>query len=484
MRLRDKGGTVVRSRSISGATCLSFVVAAFLTMGPPAGNFAWAAESALSDQPLRYPKEEEFPNREGPLVEIGDPLLGTGNISDGFTLPTGAVWNPALYIYGQARTGVNYLDDGARRPIGEWVNRLDIFANLQLSGTERLFLGISPFHTDGGAFSRWTFKGPSTGYESELNFNLTSLFFEGDIGEIFPGLDPEDTGQWDIGFAIGRQLITFQAGQLINDNIDSIGIVKNNIAVTGLHNLRVTGLFGWNDIRRGDNISDEDTYLWGIFTEADFPKSTVEFDLIYVLSGEEGERDLNESRSGDGFYAGLGATQRIGRFNTTFRGNASVALENGSRAVDTGGLLFGEVSTYVEGTENIVYMNGFWGIEEFTSAARGGLAGGPLGNVGLLFAAVGLGRYPAALGNQPANSIGGAVGYQMFFNHQNTNLTFEAGGRTNTFEDDDSGGLALGTRFQHNVSKRALLQIDAFAAWYENIRDYGYAARTELRYQF
>jgi hypothetical protein len=468
---------------MSRTACLSFVAAALLFAGPNAGS-AWAAESALSDEPLPYPSEEEFPDREGPLVEIGDPLLGTGNIGDGFTLPTGAVWNPALYIYGQARTGVAYFDNSGRDAVGEWANRLDIFANLQLSGTERLFLGVSPLHTDDGAFSTWTFTGPDSGYESELNFNLTSLFFEGDIGEIFPGLDPEDTGQWDIGFAVGRQLISFQAGQLINDNIDSIGIVKNNIAVTGLHNLRVTGLFGWNDIRRNDNISDDDAFLWGIFTEADFPKSTVEFDVIYVLSDEERERDLNESLSGDGFYAGLGATQRLGRFNTTFRGNVSVALENGSPAVDTGGLLFGEVSTYVEGTENIVYMNGFWGIEEFTSAARGGTAGGPLGNVGILFAATGLGTYPAALGNRPANSIGGAVGYQMFFNHFNTNLTFEAGGRTNTFEDDDSGGVALGTRFQHNVSKRALLQIDAHAAYYENIRDFGYAARTELRYQF
>jgi hypothetical protein len=63
-------------------------------------------------------------------------------------------------------------------------------------------------------------------------------------------------------------------------------------------------------------------------------------------------------------------------------------------------------------------------------------------------------------------------------------VTVEAGGRTNTFEDDDSGGFAVGTRFQHNVSKRALLQIDAFGTWYENIRDLGYGAKTELRYQF
>ena len=36
-----------------------------------------------------------------PLVIFGDPFLAPGNLSAGFELPTGAVWQPSLWVFGQ-----------------------------------------------------------------------------------------------------------------------------------------------------------------------------------------------------------------------------------------------------------------------------------------------------------------------------------------------------------------------------------------------
>ena len=80
-----------------------------------------------------------------------------------------------------------------------------------------------------------------------------------------------------------------------------------------------------------------------------------------------------------------------------------------------GTLLFSEISTEIYPSHNVLYLNSFVGINNFSSAASAKGAGGPLGRVGILFAGVGLGAYPAALGNRADKSVGGALGFQMFF---------------------------------------------------------------------
>ena len=55
-----------------------------------------------------------------------------------------------------------------------------------------------------------------------------------------------------------------------------------------------------------------------------------------------------------------------------------------------------------------------------------------MGRTGILFAAVGLGRYGAALGNRADNAVGGSLGYQMFFKRTRQQLIVELGGRKHT----------------------------------------------------
>jgi hypothetical protein len=447
-----------------------------------AGGFhgpAWAAEggseSALSEKPLPYLSDPQLPARPAPLLEIGPRFLGSGNIFSGFELPTGAVWQPALWVFGDLRTGINYFDNGRRDPVFEWANRLDLFANLRLSGTERLLVGISPLRKDNN-FSGYTVKPDNQdGWDNATNLDITTLFFEGEFGEIFPNLDPKDTGAYDVGFAIGRQPLFFQEGMMLNDTVDAIGITRDTVMIRNhVIDWRFTGLFGWNDINRDDNIEDENALLFGLFTEADFRLSTVDLDFAYVAT--------DDGSGGDGAYFGASSVQRLGMFNTAFRANLSVALEDQTAAVSNGGLLFAEVSRTLPHGHDLLYGNVYWGIEEYSSAARDPTAGGPLGQVGILYAAVGLGRYGAALSNRPDDSVGAAVGYQKFFNQDRTQAIVELGGQLGT-DNQRPDGVAIGTRIQQAIGTRAQIQVDGFVAEQEN-SDTGVGLRTELLVRF
>ena len=63
----------------------------------------------LPDEPTEYLSDEELPSRNGPILELGPKFLSTGNIASGITLPTGAVWTPSLWVYGNLRSAVSGL---------------------------------------------------------------------------------------------------------------------------------------------------------------------------------------------------------------------------------------------------------------------------------------------------------------------------------------------------------------------------------------
>lgn len=439
---------------------------------------AYAAESSsLSTEPIPMATEDQLPKRVPPLITIGpDEFLGRGNIDEGILLPTGAIWQPALWVYGDIRTSVNFVEPGDKREeIQEIVGRTNLNFNLKLSGTERLFLQIQPINSK-GAFTGYTINPENEDFEEQFNLDLTALFFEGDFGEIFPNIDPEDRDALDIGFSVGRQLIFFQEGIMFNDVIDSIGITRDTVIFPGVIDTRFTGLFGWGDLNRDDNAIDRDAKMLGIFTESDTPDSTVNFDFAYTFADKD--------NGGDGFYYGAAATQRIRGINTSFRINRSEAINQEAAAVSSGTLLFAELSMTPVPTNNVAYLDLFWGIDEYASAARGETAGGPLGRTGLLFASAGLGRYPAALGNRADDSFGGALGYQMFFNHDLTQLVTEFGVIENSKNKSIvEEGVGFGLRFLHSFSGRYIVQTDGFAAYREE-RKQTLGLRTEFRVQF
>lgn len=433
------------------------------------------SESRLSDRPFPL-QVEDVPERPTLLLELGEPFLGSGPFGPEFELPTGAVWRPALWVFGTHRMAVQTVDDGATR-MSEWVHRLDLFANLKLSASDRLLIGLRPLDRE-NRFTSVSLE-PDGDVQDELNAVLRTIFFEGDLGEIVPTFDVEDTRMLDLGFSVGRQAVLFQDGILINSgglgNPDAVSLVRNNLQLPGTSNVRISAFYAWNNVYRGDNRLDLDAQLFGLFTETDFSVTTIDLDLVYLEAGED---------TGDAFFAGIRGVQRIGPFNTTLTINASIPTTRETPQTSRGTLVFNEISWTPPHTQDFLYLNAFWGIGEFSSAIRGPETGGPLGRTGILFDAVELGRYGAALGNQADNAAGGSLGYQTFFNRTRQQLIVELGGRKNTNNQVGNGdACAAGLRYQHAVGRHFVAQVDAFGAVQDG-RDPSYGARLEWLTKF
>lgn len=403
----------------------------------------------------------------------GDRFLSPGPVDPGYKLPTGATWRPMFFAFGTMRSAVQTFHQGPK-DITEWANRLDLFGNLTLSGTERLLLGLRPLDRDGD-FSGYTIAGTSKkkGWNEEFNLVPQTLFFEGDFGELFPCLDPHDKRHLDYQFSIGRQPLLLQDGMMANDTIDGIGITRHNIYMLGASNTRLTGWVGLNEVNRGNMSEDETARLYALSSTFDYADRTIEADAAYVSSD-----------TGDGAYVGIGHIQRFGHWGSTLRANASWALDNDSPAVGSGYLFTHELSRTMPGNSDIVYLNTYLGIDNYTSAARGPATGGPLGRLGLMNRAVGLGSYGAPLSNKSGDVVGASLGYQHFFDAlAYKQLLVELGGRTPYGNNAEKTIGALGAQYQWGFGRGLALVVGGFGSVDED-GETGYGARSELLVKF
>ncbi|MEO5722615.1 MAG: zinc ribbon domain-containing protein [Chthoniobacterales bacterium] len=443
------------------------------------GHSSQGHGSALSDKPIPL-QLDNFPDRPKPIIEWGqNPFLGVGPIAPGITLPTGATWQPSFIVFGTARAALQTFDNG-RGQISELVGRLDLFGNLYLTPTERILIGFRPLDRDGLDYTGYRFD-PDKKIHREINAYITTFFVQGDFGELFPNLDPNDRGTFDISFALGRQPLNFQDGIMINeDEIDAIGFSRPSNFFLGSSAWRTTALFAWNELNRNNNRRESSAKLFGFFNTADYETSTLDLDFAYV--------NAEADTGGDGLYAGVGITRRFGLINSTTRINASLSLETQTAAVSDGVLLFQQLSTTMPSSKDVAYLNAFWGINDYSSAARGEDRGGPLGAIGILFAAQGLGGYGAPLGNRANDAVGAALGYQMFLGSADRQIVFEFGGRVATqtprfFAASQPDSIAAAARYQMKLNQHSVLIFDAFVGFPEN-RDTAYGLRSELLLKF
>jgi hypothetical protein len=433
--------------------------------------------SRYSDVPTPL-SPETFPARPAPIVELGQsPFLGSGYIAPGFTIPTGAVWQPDLIVFGDIRTALQTFDDG-RTQTTEWASRMDLFANLYLTPTERILVGYRPLDTNGqavnGVSSGYLFKPGDGKWVNGLNGKLLTGFFEGDFGELFPNLDPKDTKSLDYGFAVGRQNFVLQDGLLVNDTMDAVGITRSSLFLFGSNASHVTAIYGWNNIDRGDNQKYDDAHLFGLSSSWDYVNATVDIDTLYVTAPDRS--------GGDAYYAGIGVTRRLGFINLTARAITSHTVDEQTTAAGTGTLLFTQLSFSPPRGDDEIYVDTFLGLDHFTSAARDPDVGGPLGQVGLLFANAGVGSYGAPISNSATNAVGTAIGYQMYFAKRRNQLVLEVGGRTDT---KGAGATKVGAdaSWQQAVGRHLILQFAGFVGTQELVgRSYGLRSEIEAKF--
>ncbi len=452
----------------------------------------------LPDTPVPFAK---IPPRPALPLELGCKFLGNGDIPKGFELPTGAVWTPCLWVFGTLRTAVQtYESIGAKGRNTEVATRLDLYANLQLSETEKCVVGVAPFDNNQPShFTRYSFES-NTGQEGgrpEFGVYLRTAFCEGDFGSLFPDLDKKGTHAIDYGFAFGRQQTTYQNGIMISDVMDTVGIVRNNLHAPGFSNIRVTALWGIDDINRGDPSTSQrldSPGLYGLFTEADTFASTYNLDVATI-------RDhANRATGGNSWNVGFATTQRgllpgflggngNGEINTAYRINVSQNEGADTPQASDGYLLSEELSFSPESSADVVYFNSFWGIDRFTQMARDPIQSGPLAPLGISFAGVGLGDFSSALSSTNTQVVGIATGYQAFWDNHRRNLTMELAAVKDTtrglfsVRGPGTDGAALTAQFQQALGQRYLWSALGFVSYNEG-RGIGTGARTEIEVQF
>jgi len=441
-----------------------------LHLGDSTGN------SRLSDKPTKFLDvfNEGVPERPPLLLELGDPFLHQGNLDPGIELDTGWVVQPRLWVFGTLRTAVQSYDNGVAPGTTEWANRFDLYANLQLSGTEKLIIGFRPL--DRNKFTEFSRYGWSSENEfsDETNGRIRTLFFEGDLGSIFSKLDPPGMTPLDYGFSVGRQQLNFQDGIMINDIVDSVGVVRNNLHLPGVSNLRVTSIYGWGEL--DTSRPDPRAQIVGLFLAADTSKVRWDIDGAWV-------KDSGQGNDGS-FHYGVSAERPIGHLHTTFRVNGSVAQDKETSGVGTGILLSTEFNITPSGSDDNVYFNSFWAIDNFTQISREPVVGGPLATFGILFASASLGNYLSELSGAAEEIVGAALGYQAFWDRHSKNLTLEVGGRHDTSnKKTKNSDVAAGFQYQQRFGRRIQWQVDSYYAIQEN-RDNGVGLRTEILYQF
>jgi hypothetical protein len=239
------------------------------------------AASQLTDRVIPL---DSFPQQPEPPLQIRTPFLETGPMSPPFELPTGAVWQPWLMAFGTVRTAVQTFDNGVNARISEWTNQASLYANLQLTGTERVLVEFRPLdnyqHYFGQEFE------PHRKFHDREYGDLREAFFEGDFHQLFPRLDPYDRYGLDYGFSIGRQPLLLQDGLLLDDTIDSVGVIRNHILSPNFPPLRVTGYFGWDQIHRANNQRDNSARLVAVDASADdYTLGIIDLDAVYVPAG-------------------------------------------------------------------------------------------------------------------------------------------------------------------------------------------------------
>jgi hypothetical protein len=207
-----------------------------------------------------------------------------------------------------------------------------------------------------------------------------------------------------------------------------------------------------------------------LFTAVDFANNTVNVDAIYV--NDDG------SANADGFYLGLSSIQRIKGISTAFRINSSVGKPEGTTG--DGSLISAEISHIVPGSDDIWYVNPYVALGNFTQAGREAINGGPLGNLGILFASPNLSRYGAEISPFVNDVAGFAMGYQAFWDDHHRNMILEF---ANKIDYDGRGfdSYGLGFQVQQKVGQYVQLTFEGYAVKNTDDQDDNVGGRFEVQ---
>ena len=418
-------------------------------------------------------------------ILFGRRMYGTGPLGEGINI-FGAknLAFPRLMGFGDWRTAYAFNEDAVDRK-GEVATRLNLDLDLQLTSTERIHAFVRPLDQK-GKFTRCTFgDNAKEGCELETDFNLESLFFEGDLGNMVAGVSGRDN-HLDLPFAVGLMPFILHNGIWVNDFFRgaAFAIPAMNSRAFNISNMDWTFFYGQEDVSTAiQNAAEDDeakVYGTNLFLEA-FWGSYIELGYGYT----EDRTDANQE------YHNV-AVSHTHRFRNIVSLSERYILNfgqdpnprNGALTAD-GYLVLLETSWMTSKPYTFIpYLNGWYGRNKPQGLAKDG---GLLQNTGILFEGDALTNFQT-LDATGQDTYGGALGVEYLFNLDQqivievatVQIIGDAFQLGRTAKNDEYG---VGFRYQLPLSKEFILRADGIYDWRKD-QDDKYGARVELRFKF
>lgn len=436
---------------------------------------------ATSDAVQVYDGKFPVPVQE-PWIQWGERFYGTGMTREGGLLfsPTNLT-HSKLYVYGDFRLGVG----GGRNAVDNFANvasRLNLDIDWAWTSTERFHAFLGPLNR-ANQFSQVDFTNGDVELDAIFNPNLVTGFFEGDLGYMFGGLT-NTPAEFDLPIAAGLMPLFHQNGIWMDDAVTGIALARNS---------RHSRPLNW---------SNYDATVFVVFDQLNSPAFGADANAAQALGTawfieayggyiETGYAYLHDREElGRSYHnATLAYTRRyFDRIGNSIRViiNSGQDLPEADRTADGGVLILENNWITATPLTLVPYWNAFYGWGRPQSVARNALAGGVLRNIGINFETDGLNGYPT-LDDTAINTYGGAVGVNLLGANLDRQLVLEAamvqGYGLQSARVTQGDQFGFGTRYQHNLSHRTLLRLDAMIGIRRGESDL-HGIRCEWRYKF
>ncbi len=427
-----------------------------------------------------YDSKRDVPTQH-PWVEWGRVFYG-----DGIT-PRGKNWfgeknmaRPEFYVYGDYRSGIaTGRNNGGR--IDNWANRLNLDMDLQLTDTERFHAFAGPLDND-GQFTRWELVDGDFRYRNEMDLNLATGYFEGDLGVLL-GAAQDRTSPFELPFTIGLVPLLFQNGIWMEDAVTgaAFSLPARHSRLLNWSNYDATFFAVVDQLNSpafGSNEHAAQAFGTAWFIEAYHG---------YIETGYAYVRDRNRSELSYHNITASYTRRYFDRISNSMRViiNTGQDLPDVARTAD-GVLLLCENSWITSAPLTVVpYANLFVGWDRPQSVARAGVSGGILRNTGINFETDGLNGFPT-LDPTGSDTAGGSIGIDLIGDNLDRQLILEAsyltphGGKNLAVPGDQ---FAVGARYQFPISNWSLLRFDTMYGWLDGLPDV-YGTRMEYRWKF
>lgn len=424
-----------------------------------------------------------------PVLELLRPLYVEGPFDPGSDL-TGEknLFIPNLRVYGDWRNEVVYADNGADE-VAQVATRLNVDVDFEFTATERVHAFFQPLDRN-NEFTRCEFAGGDSedDCELELDGNLETLFFEGDMGRIAESLTG-DYNSYDVPFTFGKVPFVTQNGIWLEDAFvgGAVGIPARNSPALDISNMDITFFAGFDDVENpgiveaNGDVADSGVNVYGVTTFIDATQGYWEAGIAY-LDAEDGLEDQSHGSATVAF------TKRYGGWlSNSVRGFASFGQDRDAGRQETaeGFALLVENSLITHKPTTLVpYFNAWIGFDRPQPLASGQ---GLLQNTGIAFQADGLTTFPE-LDDSAADTVGGALGIQYLFN-----LDQQIVAEVATVQPHQGDGVAgqpaqgeqyaVALRYQLPLARDWIFRADAIHGWLDNDEDIT-GVRAEIRWKF